>query len=155
MMAESTRFATVTERDLQKLLLRWYGREKQNELRRQLWEFQNYSDYYLKEKNRSEPQEKGPIAGVLKLFFAEARKVGRTSYSKSTLNSTRGLNSDFKSTRGFDIINDSEFTEVSKVFGARCVELKRQGLAKVELTPRICEEDLEKLYECSVFNVNR
>lgn len=110
------------------------------------------SSNYLKEKNISEPQEKGPIAGVLKLFFAEARKVDRTSYSKSTLNSIRGLNSDFKSTRSFDIINDLEFTEASKVFGARCVELKRQGLAKVELTPPICEEDLEKLYECGVFN---
>ena len=62
---------------------------------------------------------------VLKLFNAEAGKADGTSYSKSTLNSLRfGLNRHFKATHGFDIIDDSEFTEANKVFGVKCVDLK-------------------------------
>ena len=92
---------------------------------------------------------------MLKLFYAEARKSDGTSYSKSTLSSLRfGLNRHFKATRGFDIINDSEFTDANKVFGAKCVDLKRQGLAKVEHKPPICEEDLKKLYESTAFGLN-
>ena len=92
---------------------------------------------------------------MLKLFYAEARKTDGTSYSKSTLNSLRfGLNRHFKATRDFDIINDSEFTDANKVFGAKCVDLKRQGLAKVEHKPPICEEDLKKVYESGVFCLN-
>ena len=57
----------------------------------------------------------------------------------------------FKVTRGFDIINNSEFTDANKVFGAKCVDLKRQALAKAERKPPICEEDLKKLYESTDF----
>ena len=92
---------------------------------------------------------------MLKLFYAEARKADGTSYSKSKLNSLRfGLNRHFKATRGFDIINDSEFTDANKVFGAKCVDLKRKGLAKVEHKPPICEEDLKKLYESTAFGLD-
>lgn len=31
----------------------------------------------------------------------------------------------------FDIINDSDLTDTNKAFAANCVDLKRQGLAKV------------------------
>ena len=48
----------------------------------------------------------------------------------------------FQGTLGFDIINDSEFTDKNKVFGKKCVDLKRQGSAKVEHKPLICKEDL-------------
>lgn len=47
-------------------------------------------------------------------------------YLKSILNSFRfGLNRYFKVIRGFDIINDLEFIDVNKVFGVKCVDLKR------------------------------
>ena len=92
---------------------------------------------------------------VLMLLYAEARKANGTSYSKSTLNSLRfGLNRHFKATCGFDIINDSEFTDTNKVFGAKCVDQRRQGLAKVEHKPLIYEEDLEDLYESTAFGLN-
>jgi len=92
---------------------------------------------------------------MLKLFYAEARKADGTSYLKSTLNSLRfRLNRHFKTTCGFDIINDSEFTGANKVFGAKCVDLKQKGLAKVEHKPPICEEDLKKMYESTVFGLN-
>ena len=48
-----------------------------------------------------------------------------------------GLNRHFKVTRGFDIINDSVFNDANKAFGGKCVDLKRQGLAKVEHKPPI------------------
>ncbi len=132
-MAE--RFATVSESDLEKLL---DDKDAKN----------------TKRVTKTALREKEEITGVLK-FVAEARKADRNSYSKSTLNSIRfGLNRHFKSTRDLDIINDPQFTEANKVFSAKCVELKRQGLAKVEHAPPICEEDLQNLYECGVFDVN-
>jgi len=95
------------------------------------------------------------LANVLKQFYAEARKADGTSYSKSTLSSLRfGLNRHFKATCGFDIINDSEFTDANKVLGPKCVDLKRQGLGKVEHKPPICEKDLKKLYKSTAFGLN-
>ena len=109
----------------------------------------------MEEKKADEPQTKVTLANVLKLFYAEPRKADGTSYSKSTLNSLRfGLNRHFKATRSFDIINDSEFNDANKVFGAKRADLKRQGLAKVEHKPPICEEDLKKMYESTTFGLN-
>ena len=149
-MAES-RFATLTKEDLDLLLDDKDAKSTKRATKSALKVFHQY----LKEKKAGEPQTKETLANVLKLFYAEARKTDGTSYSKSTLNSLRfGLNRHFKATRGFDIINDSEFTDANKVFGAKCVDLKRQGLAKVEHKPPMCEEDLKKLYESGVFCLN-
>ena len=149
-MAES-RFATLTKEDLNLLLDDKDAKSTKRATKSALKVFHQY----LKEKKAGEPQTKETLTNVLKLFYAEARKTDGTSYSKSTLNSLRfGLNRHFKATRGFDIINDSEFTDANKVFGAKCVDLKRQGLAKVEHKPPICEEDLKKLYESGVFCLN-
>ena len=46
--------------------------------------------------------------------------------------------------KGTDIIQDPEFAEVNKVFLARCVDLKRQSLAKVEHKPAILKNLLFK-----------
>ena len=148
-MAESApRFPSVSEADLGRLVDDKDAKNTKRATKTALRVLQQY----LKEKKVSEPQTKDGISNVLKLFYAEARKVDGTSYSKSTLNSLRfGLGRHFKATLGFDIINDPAFAEANKVFGAKCVELKRQGLAKVEHTPPICEEDLKKLYESDVF----
>ena len=151
-MAESApRFASVSEADLGRLVDDKDAKNTKRATKTALRVLQQY----LKEKKVPEPQTKDGISNVLKLFYAEARKVDGTSYSKSTLNSLRfGLGRHFKATLGFDIINDPAFAEANKVFGAKCVELKRQGLAKVQHTPPICEEDLKKLYESDVFNQN-
>ena len=110
---------------------------------------------YLKEKKIKEPDDKESLAAVLKLFYIEARKEDGTAYSKSTLNSFRfGLNRHYLSTRDINIINDPAFNETNKVFGAKCVELKRQGLAKVEHKQPICQEDLQKLCECGIFDIS-
>ena len=70
---------------------------------------------------------------VFGLAMIEARKVDGTAYSKSTLNAFRfGLSGHYLSTRDINIINDPALNEANNVFCAKCVELKRQGLAKVE-----------------------
>ena len=144
-MAESkSRFATLSEEDLNLLLDDKGAKSTKRATKSALKVFQQY----LKEKKADEPQTKDTLANVLKLFYTEARKADGTSYSKSTLNSLGfGLNRHFKATRGFDIINDTEFS-------AKCVDLKRQGLAKVEHKPPICEEDLKKLYESTAFGLD-
>ena len=43
-------------------------------------------------------------------------------------------------------MQNPEFAEANKVFLAKCVDVKRQGLAKVEYKPAILENDLRKLY---------
>lgn len=88
----------------------------------------------------SNPKTKDEICNVLKMFYVEARKTDGTSSCKNSLTSIRfGLCRHYKATYGFDIINDSEFGETNKVFQAKCVELKRQGLAKVKHKSPICK----------------
>ena len=112
-MAESkSRFATLSEEDLNLLLDDKDAKSTKRATKSALKVFQQY----LKEKKADEPQTRDTLANVLKLFYAEARKADGTSYSKSTLNSLRfGLNRHFKATCGFDIINDTEFTGANKV----------------------------------------
>ena len=143
-MSES-RFATLTKEDLDLLLDEKDAKSTKRATKSAL---KVYFHQYLKEKKAGEPQTKETLANVLNLFYAEAQKTDGTctSYSKSTLNSLRfGLNWHFKATRGFDIINDSEFTDTNNVFGAKCVDLKRQELAKVEHKPPIGEQDPKKI----------
>ena len=65
----------------------------------------------MKEKKAYELQTKDSLVNVLELFCAEA---DGTSYSKSKLESLRfELNRHSKATRGFDVINDSEFTDIT------------------------------------------
>jgi len=146
-----SRFATLSEDDLNLLLDDKDAKSTKRATKSALKVFHQY----LKEKKADKPQTKDALANVLKLVHEEARKADGTSYPKNTLNSFRfGLNRHFKATCGFDIINDSEFTDANKVFGAKCMDLKRQGLAKVEHKPPICEEDLKKLYESTAFGQN-
>ena len=42
-----------------------------------------------------------------------------------------GLNRYFKSGKGIDIINEAEFFEANKVSAATCVQMKKDGKAKV------------------------
>ena len=51
-----------------------------------------------------------------------------------------------------DIIKDGEFNEANKVFTAQCVQLKKDGQAKVQHKPPILDDDLKKLYESGVVN---
>lgn len=57
------------------------------------------------------------MASVLKNFYVGPRK-------------SDGFNRYFK-TKETNIIKESEFAELNKLFLAKCVDLERQGLAKV------------------------
>ena len=152
-MAESSsRFASVSETDLARII---ENKDAKNTKRATLSARRVFNEY-LWEKDVSEPKTKQEICNVLKLFYVEARKTDGTSYCKNSLTILRfGLCRHYKAACGFDIINDPEFGQANKVFHAKCVELKREGLAKVEHKPPICEEDLRKLYESDVFNQSR
>ena len=115
------------------------------------------SAFYFKvlEKLKFYDWEACALANVLKKFYAGARKSDGSPYSKSSMTSLRfKFNRHFK-TKGTDIIKDPELAEANKVFLAKCVDLKRRGLAKVEHKPAISENDrLRKLYECGVFSLD-
>ena len=130
-MAE--RFASVSEDELCRLI---EGKDSKNTKRATKASVKVFNEY-LQEKNLDEPHhdDKGTLANVLKRFYAEARKKSdRSPYSKSSMTSLRfGLNRHFK-TKGTDIIQDLVFAEANKVFLAKCVDLKRQGLHTCQLS---------------------
>ena len=47
-----------------------------------------------------------------------------------------GLSRHFKAVRGVDIMNKEEFNEANKVFATKCVQLKKDGQAKVNTSDR-------------------
>ena len=79
------------------------------------------------------------LRDLLKKFYVEARKKDKQQYSKSSLTAIRfGLCRFIKNSRPeIDIINRKEFEEANRVFKAKVVDLKRQGLAKIEHKPPI------------------
>ena len=126
-MAE--RFASVSEDEFCRLI---EEKDSQNTKRATKARVKVFNEY-LQGKNLDDPHhvDKVTLANVLKQFYAEARKKSDGSpYSKSSMKSLRfGLSRHFK-TKGTDIIQDPEFAEANKVFLAKCVDLKRQGLAQ-------------------------
>lgn len=45
-----------------------------------------------------------------------------------------------------------KFSEASKVFTAKCVQLKKDGQAKVQQKPATADADFKKVYESDVFS---
>ena len=90
---------------------------------------------------------------ILKQFYAEARKMDKTEYSKSSLLAVRfGLCRYIKANRSeVDIINGGSFGEANRMFKAKITDLKKKGKAKVEHKPHIAAEDLKKFYASEVF----
>ena len=136
-MAE--RFASVSEGELYKLI---EEKDSKNTKRATKVSVKVFNEY-LQEKNLDNPRDydKVTLANVLTRFYAEARKKSDGSpYSKGSMTSLRfALSRHFK-TKGTEIIQDPEFAEVNKVFLAKCVDLERQGLAKVEHKPAILKK---------------
>ena len=78
------------------------------------------------------------------VLCSSSKKSDGSPHLRSSMTSLRfGLNRHFK-TKGTDIIQDQEFAEANKVFLAKCVDLKQQGLAKVEHKPAILEKQPSK-----------
>jgi len=115
----------------------------------------NIFNSYLTEKKLTEPEDKKELAMVLQEFYTGVRKVDGTQYSKGSLNSLRcALRRHFKASHGFDLVNDPEFINANKVFGAKSVVHQQQGLGIVDHTSVISKEDLQKLYNSGVFCVD-
>lgn len=108
---------------------------------------------YLKEKRLAEPAEPAELAKCLSSFYVEARKKDGSAYSMSTLQSLRfGLCRYYKGKSGINIINDNDFALANKVYRAQCVQMKKDGLAKVEHKQAITDSDMKKLHESGVFS---
>ena len=64
-----------------------------------------------------------------------------------------GLKRYLKTTAGVDI-DDEGFSETNDVYTAKCVELKKEGLAKVNHKPPIGDEDLKRLFQSGAFSTD-
>ena len=145
----AARFATFSSQDIENIV---QNKDSNNTKRATKVARQVFTEY-LKEKKLLEPEEPSELAKCLKSFYVEARKKDGSCYSMGTLRSLKfGLCRYYKAERGIDIMNDKEFIEVGKVFSAQCVQMKKDGLAKVEHKPPISDGDMKKLYECGVFS---
>jgi hypothetical protein len=86
------------------------------------------------------------LSSLLVNFYADARKKNGEKYKLSALKSIRFGH--FCSEHNIDIIKDPAFRKANDVFQAVSVGLKRIGLAKVDHTPPIEENELKQIY-CS------
>ena len=146
------RFASATEKDIERLL---DEKDSQNTKRSTKVAKELLFSEYLKEKNTGASRKKKDLAQVLKSFYGEARKKDGSSYSMGSLKTLGfGLNRHFKAVRGVDIMNEEEFSKANKVFAAKCVQLKKDGQAKVQHKPPIADADLKKVYESGVFSTD-
>jgi hypothetical protein len=90
------------------------------------------------------------LSSLLVNFYADARKKNGEKYKLSALKSIRfGLARHFSSEHNIDIIKDPAFRKANEVFQAVSVGLKRIGLAKVDHTPPIEENELKQIYYSS------
>ena len=60
-----------------------------------------------------------------------------------------------KAVQSFDIINDPEFSNANKVFAAKCVQMKNDGLGKVQHKSPMDDADTTKVYESAVFDTSQ
>ena len=148
--AMASRFLSSSEDEIRHLL---EEKDSKNTKRTYKVAQQVFQDYLL-EKGISEPTEKGEIARVLKSFYVEARKKDGSAYTMGSLRTLKyGLKRYFKTTAGVDI-DDEGFSETSDVYTAKCVELKKKGLAKVNHKPPIGDENFKRLYQSGVFSTD-
>ena len=99
----------------------------------------------------------GDLDDALREFYFAARKTDGSLFKKSALRNKRyGLKRHLKDNRNVDILSDPAFIKSNEVFKAMSVELKRNGLGKIDHHPPISEQDLLKLYsaETLVYDTN-
>ena len=146
------RFATVTEEELNKILL-----EKDSvNTRRNTASAVKLFKTYLNAKTGSDALENMnaiTLDSHLTKFYAEARQENGEKYKKSSLIAIRhGLNRFLQSNSTLDIVNGPEFRESKRTFDAICRDLKREGKGGFEHYPAIDSGDLQKLME--YFDIN-
>ena len=99
---------------------------------------------------------KSELNDLLRKFYVEVRKQDGSYYRKASLVALRfGIQRRIKELGiSINIIEDQEFFATSEVFKAQCVFLKKEGLGKSTYKPPIIEEDMQKLYQSNVFDIN-
>ena len=148
-MAASARFASVSSEEIEELLANKDSENTKKSTKMATTIFENY----LKEKNLFNPTEPKALAKCLETFYIEARKKDGSMYSMGTLRTIRfGLSRFYKAQYGIDIITDGDFAKANKNFQAECVQMKKDGLARVDHKPAISDGDMKKLYESGVFS---
>ena len=115
---------------------------------------------YLREKQIEidiETVSSSQLNKILTKFYVEVRKKDGSMYSKSTLTSIRfGIQRLINQKRkDVNIIDSPEFSTANEIFHAQCVFLKKEGLGKVNHKIPIAPEDMKKLYEHEVFNLDQ
>ena len=108
------------------------------------------TDFNFANTNKSE------LNHVLRKFYDEVRKQDGSCYCKGSLVALRfGIQRRIKELDiSINIIEVQEFFATKEVLKAQCVFLKKEGLGKSTHKPPIMEEDMQKLYQSNVFNIN-
>ena len=87
---------------------------------------------YLQAKGIQCPTIAQELATVLRKLYPKVRTKSGKLYAKSSLCAIRfGLCRHFKQVLKVDIIKHKEFNEANRIYEAQCVELKKQGSAKI------------------------
>jgi hypothetical protein len=95
------------------------------------------------------------LAKLISCFYVEARKKDGSKYKLSSLKAMRfGLCRHFSQELDIDIVKDPAFKKASDVFTAVTVQLKREGLRKVDHTLSLEPDELKHIYNSTVMNVN-
>ena len=150
------RFVQVTEADIAGILA---NKDAINTKKSTKVAVKCFEDF-LRESGRSTDFLECTISDLddaLREFYIAARKTDGSLFKKSALQNIRyGLKRHIKDNRNVDILSDPAFIKSNEVFKAMSVELKRNGLGKIDHHPPISEQDLLKLYsaETLVFDTN-
>lgn len=139
----ASRFADVSQDDIDELLERRDSKSTKNVIKGSLSIFDNY----CLEKNIDFPTEAGELNSLLKKFYTAVRTKDGSLYTKKSMLSIRyGLQKHFEKTLKVDIVNSPEFKVANNVFNAMLVKLKKEGKASVTHKNPITKNDLRKLY---------
>jgi hypothetical protein len=145
----SRRFAETTEEEIQtkRLKLNADNTLKSNK------KSANILREYTKEKNQDSLFENYVTVRLnetLAHFYTDLRKPDGGRYKSTSFESIRhGINRYLKlppHDKKFDIVKDSDFTDVNTNFQAVMSEIKRMGLAEIDHHPVINEPDRRTLY---------
>ena len=152
------RFATVGEESKQKILTE---KDSLNTQKAGLISYGIFAKYCLEKKIDIDTVDitnvnKAELNEILRSFYVEVRKEDGYNYKKTSLCALRfGLQRQIKKQRpDVNIIDDLEFSTSNEMFKAQCVQLKAQGLAKVEHKMPISKDDMDLLYSSGVFSLS-
>ena len=95
------------------------------------------------------------LAKLLSSFYVDARKKDGSKYKLSSLKAMRfGLCRHFSQELDIDNVKDPVFKKANDVFTAVTIQLKREGLGKVDHTPSLEPDELKHIYNSTAMNVN-